>query len=69
MLSVVSACVEEKRTVGVLVAIQNAAMILGFVLVAFMACFGGMRQLSPFILFLFEIFWLLVIVVLPKLRK
>ena len=69
MLSVICACVEEKRTVGVLVAIQNAAMILGFVLVAFMACFGGMRQLSPFILFLFEFFWLLVILVLPKLRK
>lgn len=69
MLSVICACVEEKRTAGVLVAIQNAAMILGFVLVAFMACFGGMRQLSPFILFLFEFFWLLVILVLPKLRK
>ena len=69
MLNVICACVEEKRTVSVLVAIQNAAMILGFVLVAFMACFGGMRQLSPFILFLFEFFWLLVILVLPKLRK
>lgn len=69
MLNVISACVEEKRTVGILVAIQNAAVILGFVLVAFMACFGGMRQLSSFILFAFETFWLLVIMVIPKLRK
>ncbi len=69
MLSVVSACVEEKRTVSLVVAIQNAAVVLGFVLVAFMACFGGMRQLSPFILFLFELFWLLLILVIPKLRK
>lgn len=69
MMSVVSACVEEKRTVGLVVAIQNAAVVLGFVLVAFMACFGGMRQLSSFILFLFEVFWLLVIIVIPKLRK
>ncbi len=69
MMSVVSACVEEKRTASLVVAIQNAAVVLGFVLVAFMACFGGMRQLSPFILFLFEVFWLLVILVIPKLRK
>lgn len=69
MMNVVSACVEEKRTVSLVVAIQNAAVVLGFVLVAFMACFGGMRQLSPFILFLFEVFWLLVILVIPKLRK
>ncbi len=69
MMSVISACVEEKRTASLVVAIQNAAVVLGFVLVAFMACFGGMRQLSPFILFLFEVFWLLVILVIPKLRK
>lgn len=69
MMNVISACVEEKRTVSLVVAIQNAAVVLGFVLVAFMACFGGMRQLSPFILFLFEVFWLLVILGIPKLRK
>ncbi len=69
MMSVVSACVEEKRTAGVVVAIQNAAVILGFVLVAFMACFGGLRQLSSFILFAFELFWLLVVMEIPKLRK
>lgn len=69
MMSVVSACVEEKRTAGLVVAIQNTAVILGFVLVAFMACFGGLRQLSSFILFAFELFWLLVVMVIPKLRK
>ena len=69
MMNVVSACVEEKRTVGLVVAIQNTAVILGFVLVAFMACFGGLRQLSAFVLFAFELFWLLVIMVIPKLRK
>ncbi len=69
MMSVVSACVEEKRTAGIVVAIQNAAVILGFVLVAFMACFDGMRQLTSFVLFLFETFWFLVLLVIPKLRK
>lgn len=69
MMNVVSECVNEKRTVSVVVAIQNAAVILGFVLVAFMASFGGMRQLTSFILFAFELFWFLVILVIPKLRR
>lgn len=69
MLSVISACVQEKRTANLVVAIQNAAVVLGFVLVAFMACLGGMSQLSSFVLFLFEVFWLLVIIVIPKLRR
>lgn len=69
MLSVISACVSEKRNVSLIVAIQNAAVILGFVLVAFLACFGGMNQLSSLILFLFEAFWLAVLVLLPKMRK
>lgn len=69
LLSVVSACVGEQRNVGLIVALQSAAVILGFVVVAFLACFGGMKQLTSFVLFAFQLFWLLVILVLPKLRK
>ena len=46
-----------------------SAVALGFVLVAFLACFGAMGQLSSLILFLFQLFWLLVTVILPKLRR
>lgn len=69
MISVVSACVGQKRMTSLLVAIQCAIVVCGFVLVAFMACFGGMRQLSSFILFLFETVGLLVLLALPKLHK
>ena len=69
MMNVISACVEQKRTVGLVVAIQNAAVILGFVLVAFLACFGGMAQLSSLVLFLFQAFWLAVVLLIPRLRK
>ena len=67
MMNVISACVEERRTVSMVVAIQNAAMVLGFVLVAFLACFGAMGQLTSLVLFLFQLFWVLVTLVLPKL--
>ena len=69
MMNVISACVEERRTVSMVVAIQNAAMVLGFVLVAFLACFGAMGQLTSLVLFLFQLFWVLVTLVLPKLRR
>lgn len=69
MMNVISACVEERRTVSMVVAIQNAAMVLGFVLVAFLACFGAMGQLTNLVLFLFQLFWVLVTLVLPKLRR
>ncbi len=69
MMSLISGCVEQKRTAGMLVAIQTAAVILGFVLVALVACFGAMRQLSAFMLFLFELFWVGVLVLLPRFRR
>ena len=69
LLSVLSACVEEKRTVHMVVAVQTAAVVLGFVLVAFLACFGAMGQLSSLILFLFQLFWVAVVLLLPRLRK
>ena len=69
MMNVISACEEERRTVSMVVAIQNAAMVLGFVLVAFLACFGAMGQLTNLVLFLFQLFWVLVTLVLPKLRR
>ena len=68
-MSLIAACVEQKRMAGVLVAIQTAALILGFVLVAFLSCFGFIRQLSAFLLFGFEMFWVAVLVLLPKLRR
>ena len=69
MMSVISACVAQKRTIGLVVAVQNAAVVLGFVLVAFLACFGAMGQLTSLVLFLFQLFWVLVTLVLPKLRR
>lgn len=69
MMNVISACVEERRTAGMVVAIQTAAVVLCFVLVAFLACFGAMGQLSSLILFLFQLFWLVVVILLPKLRR
>lgn len=68
MMRLVSACISEKRTVGFIVALQNAAVVIGFVLVAFLTFVAGVSQISGFALLLYELFWLLAIVIVPKIK-
>ncbi len=69
MMRLLTACVRQKGNVSVAVALQYAAVILGFVLVAFLSCYSGLGQLSTTALLLYEIFWAVVILLIPKLRK
>lgn len=69
LMALISACASEKKNVNFVVTLQNVAIILGFVLVAFLACFGAMGALSSLVLFLFMAFWVALIVVLPRVRK
>lgn len=69
LITLISACIDEKRSTALTVAMQTGAVALGFILVAFLACFGAMNRLSAFGLFLFEMLWILIILLLPKLRR
>lgn len=69
MMNVVSLCVSSKRQMNLIVALQTGAVILGFLLVAFMACFGAMHQLSSFTLFAFELICMLLIIFIPKMTR
>ena len=69
MMSLIAACVEQKRTVGMLVAIQTTAVVLGFVLVGFLACFGALKQMSAMILLLFELVSVGILALLPRFRR
>lgn len=69
MMSAVSACVKVKSLISLLVAVQNIGVILGFVLVAFLSCFAATAQLSSGALFLYILFWLVVTLLIPRLKK
>ncbi len=69
LMSLVAACVEQKRTAGILVAIQTTAAILGFVLVAALSCFNSVSTLSALILFVYQLFFVAVLTVLPRFRR
>lgn len=69
MLRMLTACVREKSNVTLAVALQNVAVVLGFALVAFLVCYSGLRQLTTAALLLYELFWILAVLFLPRLRR
>ena len=48
---------------------QNAAVILGFILVAFLTFISGVKQITALALIVFEAFWLVAAIALPKLKN
>lgn len=69
MINVIVGCIRERRTVSLVTAVQNIAVILGFVLVSFLACFSGIAQLSSMAIAIYMLFWLVVVLMLPKIKK
>lgn len=69
MMRLITACVRQRANISIAVVLQNVGAILGFVLVAFLCCQQGMQQISTLNMVLYELFWVLVIWLVPKLRK
>lgn len=69
MMSVVSACIDEKKNISFIVAMQNAAVVIGFVLVAFLTFIAGVSQISAFALFVYELFWIVAAIILPRFKN
>ncbi|MBR4888164.1 MAG: hypothetical protein IKU17_03370, partial [Clostridia bacterium] len=62
-------CIEYKSLLPVLVALQTAAVCIGFVLLALLVCFAGPGGLSPLLLFLYEALWAAIILMFPLLKQ
>ncbi|CAB1240496.1 membrane protein of unknown function [Ruminococcaceae bacterium BL-6] len=69
MMRLLVACVREKSNVTLATALQSVGVILGFVLVAFLVLYSGLRQLTTTALVLYELFWILAVLLIPRLRK
>ncbi|WP_099205042.1 hypothetical protein [Scatolibacter rhodanostii] len=69
LMTVLAACVGSKRDANFIMALQNISVVLGFLLVAFLSCFGAISKLSVFALFAFELLFLLIILIIPRMRK
>lgn len=69
MLRMISACIRTRSNLTLAAVMQSVSVILGFVLVAFLACYSGLQQLSTLSLLLYEVFWSFVILFFPRLHK
>ena len=69
MMRLLTACIRQRGNISLAVALQNVAVVLGFVLVAFLSCYSGLSKLNTMFLLLYELFWALAILILPRLRK
>ncbi len=67
MLRLIAASMDLRRQVGIIVALQVAAVIIGFALVALLTFLSGVPRLTAPALLGYEGFWILVIWGLPKL--
>jgi hypothetical protein len=68
-LRLIAAVTRQKYNVLIAIILQSVAMVLAFLIVAFMSCFAGFAHLSTMILLLYMLFWVAVIAILPMLRK
>jgi len=69
MMRVISSSIDEKKNIGFIVAMQNASVVIGFVLVAFLTFISGVKQISTLALVIYELFWVAAAVFLPKLKN
>ncbi len=69
MLRMITACVRERSNISVVRLLQNISVVLGFVLVSFLVCFSGLQQISTFAMVIYQVFWLVVLLAIPKLRR
>lgn len=69
LMRLLPGCVRLRAHITLLVAMQNVSVILGFVLVALLACYSGMGQLTTLSLLLYEGFWALAALLVPRFHK
>lgn len=69
MMRLLAACVRQRGNIAVAAALLAAGPALGFALVAFLTFYSGLGQLSATALALFEAFWTLAVLLVPRIRR
>ncbi|QNK39411.1 hypothetical protein [Caproicibacter fermentans] len=69
MLRLLTGCVRQRGNISIAVALQAAAVGLGFALVAFLSLYSGLEQLSLTALSIYEAFWAFAVFLVPRIRR
>lgn len=62
-------CIEYSSLLPTLVTLQTASVFIGFALVVFLTCFTGIGSVSPILMFVYELLWTAIILMLPKTKN
>lgn len=62
-------CIEYSNLLPTLVTLQTASVFIGFALVVFLTCFAGIGSVSPILMFVYELLWTAIILMLPKTKN
>ncbi|MCI1966160.1 MAG: hypothetical protein LKJ17_08530 [Oscillospiraceae bacterium] len=69
MIRLLTACIRQRANISIAVALQVAAVALGFALVALLSFTSGLKHLSLTALCIYEAFWAAAILFVPRLRR
>lgn len=69
LLSVVNACVKQKKLTKVITTAQIIGAVLGFIIVTFVSLGSAGAGISAVSLFLFEALWTVIVMIIPKVME
>ncbi|MFU0831959.1 MAG: Signal peptidase I [Oscillospiraceae bacterium] len=69
MIRLLTGCIRQRSNITAAVALQAAAVGLGFALVAFLSLYSGLQQLSLTALSVYELFWAVAVLLVPRIRR
>ncbi len=69
LLSVVNACVKQKKLTKVITTAQIIGALLGFIIVTFVSLGSAGAGISAVSLFLFEALWTVIVMIIPKVME
>lgn len=68
LMNAVSTCAKEKSLMSVMTAVQSIAAILGILIMVLLSVAMVVGQLTPLAIILYQLFWVVIISVLPKIK-
>ncbi len=69
LLSVVNACVKQKKVTKAIITAQLIGAVLGFIIVAFVSLGSAGAGISAVSLFLYEVLWTVIVMIIPKVME
>ena len=69
MMRMLAACIRQRSNISIALSLQTVSVILGFALIILFTCLSSFTQLSTLAILIYELFWTLAVLLIPRIRK